>query len=332
MTEPLVSIITPTYNHERFIGECIESVLAQTYANWEMIIVDDGSRDGTWEIVRAYADKDGRIVPFRQENKGIWRLSETYNFALARGRGVLVAVLEGDDLWHARKLSVQVPFHVSGGYVLSFGRANIIDEFGDELTSSLPNVDSCPFLFQDGPPSISRHLLQSNFIGALTVLIEKQALLEVGGFLQPTYLPLVDYPTFLALAFSSGKIGFIDETLGAWRKSSMQTTRLLEREINWGAYKLAREYANKFPQALDGRPADELEGFLMTPARRQRISKADVREAAIALRRGDIKRSFFYLREAARISGYLVVGRYILMRGVRALRRSKTRGTAARCA
>ena len=61
MNEPLVSIITPTYNHEAFIAECIQSVLDQSYAQWEMIVVDDGSIDRTGEIVRAFSDRDSRI-------------------------------------------------------------------------------------------------------------------------------------------------------------------------------------------------------------------------------------------------------------------------------
>ena len=76
----LVSIITPTYNHEKFIGNCIESVLAQTYPYWEQIIVDDGSNDDTGKIIASYKDK--RIKYIKQKNKGIWKLKETYNKAL----------------------------------------------------------------------------------------------------------------------------------------------------------------------------------------------------------------------------------------------------------
>ena len=85
MENILVSIITPTYNHEKFIGKCIESVLAQSYPHWEQIIVDDGSNDGTEEIVASYNDE--RIKYIKQENKGIWRLKETYNKALKNSNG-----------------------------------------------------------------------------------------------------------------------------------------------------------------------------------------------------------------------------------------------------
>jgi glycosyltransferase involved in cell wall biosynthesis len=87
----LVTVITPTYNHEQYIRACIESVLSQTYPKWEQVIVDDGSTDKTPEIIGSYKDKRIRYV--RQENVGIFRLPETYNRALAAARGELIAML-----------------------------------------------------------------------------------------------------------------------------------------------------------------------------------------------------------------------------------------------
>ena len=106
--DPLVSIITPTYNHEAFIGACIESVLTQTVGDWEMIIVDDGSTDSTATIAKAFAKKDDRVRVFSRENVGIFKLAETYNFGLEKASGKIVAVLEGDDVWEPRKLELQI--------------------------------------------------------------------------------------------------------------------------------------------------------------------------------------------------------------------------------
>ena len=75
----------------------------QTYRNWEMVIVDDGSTDDTVRIARQYAKEDERIRVFPRENVGIFRLAETYNFGVARSSGEFVAVLEGDDVWEANK-------------------------------------------------------------------------------------------------------------------------------------------------------------------------------------------------------------------------------------
>ena len=120
--QPLVSIITPTYNHEQFIGQCVGSVLAQTYTNWEQIIIDDGSTDNTNEVIKTYNDR--RIRYIYQKNVGIWKLNETYNKALALANGELIAILEGDDFWPPDKLEVQVPFFLNTNVVLAFGEQN----------------------------------------------------------------------------------------------------------------------------------------------------------------------------------------------------------------
>ena len=124
MNSPLVSIITPTYNHEKYIGECIRSVQSQTYSNWEMLIVDDGSTDNTFSIASELAAGDSRIRVFTQKNIGIFRLSETYNFALSLSRGKYIAVLEGDDVWLPEKLSLQVTEMEADEHIdMCFGQA-----------------------------------------------------------------------------------------------------------------------------------------------------------------------------------------------------------------
>src|SRR5918992_1991664 len=107
---PLVSIITPTFQHEHFIESCLRSVQGQQYDSWELIVVDDASTDRTPQIVESYAKRDSRIRLIRHDaNYGVARLSDTYNQALAQSRGELIAVLEGDDEWTPNKLSTQVP-------------------------------------------------------------------------------------------------------------------------------------------------------------------------------------------------------------------------------
>ena len=124
ISKTLVSIITPTYNHEHYISDCIRSAQAQTYSNWEMIIVVDGSSDNTLSIARSFAEKDDRVQVYTQENVGIFRLSETYNFALSKSKGTFIAVLEGDDVWFPEKLALQVPtLEQDPSAVLSWGRA-----------------------------------------------------------------------------------------------------------------------------------------------------------------------------------------------------------------
>src|SRR5258708_22225644 len=93
---PVVSIITPVYNHERFISAAIQSVIWQSYQNWEQIIIDDGSTDSTAKIIAGFLDT--RIRYCHQENSGIEALAHTYNRALSLCRGEFIAILEGDKL------------------------------------------------------------------------------------------------------------------------------------------------------------------------------------------------------------------------------------------
>ena len=104
----LVSVITPAYNCAEYIDECIESVLNQTYQNWEMLIVDDKSTDNTQSIVESYAKKDHRIKLFNQEkNAGA---AAARNKALELSQGRFVAFLDSDDAWKPNKLERQLEF------------------------------------------------------------------------------------------------------------------------------------------------------------------------------------------------------------------------------
>lgn len=124
----MVSIITPMYNGERFIAECIESVQAQTFTDWEMIVVDDYSSEGDHgaDIAQGYADKDARIRIIRSyENKGS---SGTRNIALKEARGRYIAFLDCDDVWHADFLEHQLEFMKYKDASLVFSSYKRIDE------------------------------------------------------------------------------------------------------------------------------------------------------------------------------------------------------------
>ena len=103
--QPLVSVIMPAYNSEKYIGKSIESVLAQDYENFELIIIDDGSQDGTKSIAEQYAKSDVRIKLLEQANQGV---SVARNKGLDTATGEYVAFLDSDDLWDADNLSVMV--------------------------------------------------------------------------------------------------------------------------------------------------------------------------------------------------------------------------------
>lgn len=127
----LVSIITPTYNCGRFIAETIESVLAQSYQDWELIVSDDCSTDDTVEVVRPYLERDSRIRYICNEhNSGA---AITRNAALREAKGRWIAFLDSDDLWRPEKLEHQLRFMVENGYAFSYHEYSEMSEDGQDL-------------------------------------------------------------------------------------------------------------------------------------------------------------------------------------------------------
>lgn len=127
----LVSIITPNYNCERFIAKTIESVLAQSYQNWEMLIQDDCSKDASIRIAMEYAKKDSRIKLYN--NGSNCGAAITRNNALKHAQGNWIAFLDSDDLWLSSKLEEQLLFMTTNGYDFSYHGYSEIDEDNHDL-------------------------------------------------------------------------------------------------------------------------------------------------------------------------------------------------------
>ncbi len=126
---PIVSVIIPTYNREKFIGEAIQSVLDQTFRNFEIVVVDDGSTDQTGDVVRAFTSKKVRYI--YQPNRG---RSAARNHALGLAKGRYIAFLDSDDLYMPGKLAMQVDYlhaHPETGMV--YTSAHCIDYSGNPL-------------------------------------------------------------------------------------------------------------------------------------------------------------------------------------------------------
>lgn len=250
---PRVSIVTPTYNHAEFIGECIESVLAQGVTDWELIVVDDTSTDGTVEIVRTF--KDPRIKLVFQEHKGVEHLATTYNHALEASHGEFVAILEGDDYWPPDKLERQLPLF-DEGVVLVSGRRSIVDRAGNpvDVPENTPS-DSAKRNHPIGEGTIAlldvRHL---TFTFPVATMLRRSALEQIGGFQQPPYLSVVDLPTFVAIS-RLGEFRWEDGVCGYWRRHEGSTTLSKLPTILDGAYRFAGEWYKSESQVSGIDPA-----------------------------------------------------------------------------
>ncbi len=228
---PLVSILTPTYNQAHYLVEAIQSVLAQTFEDWEQIIIDDGSDDKTPESVKRFRDE--RIKYLRLPHRGLGRLAESYNLGLDMAQGRFIAILDGDDYWPADKLERQVKEFLDDEEVfLVWGRGTVVNarrRYITQIGTVNTRKQRCDF----SPNEIFKILLRKNIlIPTATIMLRRDSLLAVGGFNQKGTELYVDLPTWLVLmANVEGKIRFLNHHLGYWRNHPSQTTRLNTLEI-----------------------------------------------------------------------------------------------------
>lgn len=216
MKNPLVSIIMPAYNAEKFIKESIESVINQSYKNWELLIVDDCSKDLTSKIIENFSLKDKRIKIFQQEkNKGVVK---TRNKALKESKGRYVAFLDSDDLWEKKKLEIQIKYMEKNKIYMSYTGYSYISESGKFLKEIKV------------PKSLNyKQALKGNQIGCLTVVVDKN---YVGNFEMPD-LKHEDYATWLNILKNDIVAYGILENLAKYRKvnNSLSSNKL--KTISW---------------------------------------------------------------------------------------------------
>lgn len=223
MARPLVSIISPIYNQERYVGQCVESALAQTYGDWEQIFVDDGSTDGTLDVIARHRDPRIRVIAL--QHRGLGALAESYNVALAVARGSVVGILEGDDAWPADKLERQVPTFDDPATFLSWGRGALIDAEGRPVRVMSTMKRAAPIVHVDAGPAFHRLTRENFFIPSVTVMVRRSALDAIGGFRQTGSSLFVDLPTWLWLTGSmEGRVTYLDHELGIYRHHAAGTS------------------------------------------------------------------------------------------------------------
>ena len=196
MTSPRVSVILPVFNGEQFIKLAIDTVAAQTYRDFELLVIDDGSTDRTREFLDAMETK--ATVLF-QRNAGVYTAR---NLGLQHAKGELIAFLDADDRWHPERLARQIPLIDADRDIgLVFGNG-VIERMGRE---------GKPTLFDLAKPSRGRVfslLVRKNFVTQSSVLVRKRCFEEFGLFKE---MPLAaDYHKWLQIA-SRYKIDFIQE-------------------------------------------------------------------------------------------------------------------------
>nr|WP_294931649.1 glycosyltransferase family 2 protein [uncultured Flavobacterium sp.] len=158
--DELVSIITPTFNAEKYIRDTLQSVLNQSYQNWEMILVDDASTDQTVKIINNFAEKDVRFKIFKlSKNSGN---GFARNVALEKATGKYIAFLDADDLWFPLKLEKQIQFLKANNSPFTFSFYDCIDEDGNSLNKRV-----------QAPVNLTyQQLFFCNYVGNLTAIYD----------------------------------------------------------------------------------------------------------------------------------------------------------------
>lgn len=205
----LVSIITPSYNSSKFIEECINSVISQTYLDWEMIIVDDCSIDNSRDLITKFAKENDRIKPiFLEENVGA---AEARNVAIKKSKGKYVAFLDSDDFWKKHKLDKQISFMNEKNIAFSFTSYQPMSENGIEKYSVIK-----------APYQIDYHsYLKNTIIGCLTVVIDRD---KTGNFEMPNIRSSHDMALWLLIMKRGFSAYGLDENLAYYRIVSTSNT------------------------------------------------------------------------------------------------------------
>jgi teichuronic acid biosynthesis glycosyltransferase TuaG len=219
MSQPSFSVVIPTYNDAGFLRAAVDSVQAQSFRNWEAIIVNNFSEDDTVSLIRSYGDRRIRLVNFA--NNGIIGAARNYGVSLATAP--FVAFLDSDDVWYPNKLQRCWEKLVEGydlvchsevwAYPQSMARAV---NYGPVYLATYENL-----------------LFEGNCISTSAVTVRRERLERVGGFsTQPEFVTAEDYDLWLKLARDGTKIAFLDELLGDYRIHHESQSRIGVRNFN----------------------------------------------------------------------------------------------------
>lgn len=213
---PLISVVMPAYNARRYVAEAIESVLGQTFTDFEFLIIDDGSTDETGQILKDWGTRDTRIRVISQSNSGV---GAALNAGLAQARGKYVARMDSDDVCLPQRFQKQVDYlEQTPDCVLVGSRVLMIDSDGAPLFE----MESV----QTTHEQIDQLLMEARWsIVHPAVMMRTSAVRQVGGY-NNELVPVEDHDLFLRLA-EVGKLANLPEVLLKYRKHPMNSVRVL---------------------------------------------------------------------------------------------------------
>lgn len=223
MDNLLISIITPTYNSENFIKSTIDSVLNQSYKNWEMLIVDDFSSDRTNDIIKKFVHDDDRFMHIKlKENSGA---AVARNIALERARGDYIAFIDSDDLWLPDKLKLQIQFMNMNKCAVCCTSYSLINGKGEDIDKIIEVRNKL---------NLSSYLKDTR-VGFSTVLVDKRI---VGDFKMMNIRTRQDAQLLISFLKKGFNIFGISDTLVKYRvhRNSISSNKIKTTLQMWKLY------------------------------------------------------------------------------------------------
>ena len=223
MEKEKVSIIVPMYNAEKFIGKTIESVLAQTYQNWEMLIMNDVSTDNSLAIVSVYAKKDERIkIVNTEKNVGVVK---GRNFLIDLASGKYIAFLDADDYWHNEKLEKQIKFMKEKNASISCTEYTRVKENEEKINDVIIKEE---ISYND--------MLKNNYLGCLTVMYDAE---KIGKRYFKELEKNEDYVLWLEIVKDVNTIYGLKENLAYYRvlDNSRSSNKVKTAKVRWEIYR-----------------------------------------------------------------------------------------------
>lgn len=224
MSEPLITVIIPTYNCEKFIGDTLDSAIAQTYGNLEIIVVDDDSKDKTVEKVKEYMVRDTRIKLLQNNNNSGVAVSRNKGIKIASGE--YIALLDSDDLWVENKIEKQLKVAEKTKGDIIYSSYSLIDEKGKDIGRE----------FKAPQKTTLEGMLKKSSIGCSTAMI-KTELLKKTPF--PTEYYHEDYVLWLRLLRQGAVACGVTDVLVYYRqiKGSRSNNKKRAAEERWKIYR-----------------------------------------------------------------------------------------------
>ncbi|WP_071119541.1 glycosyltransferase family 2 protein [Romboutsia timonensis] len=224
MNEPLVSIITPVYNAERFLSDTIKSVQNQTYKNWEILLIDDCSKDNSAQIIKEFQKYDNRIKYIKlKKNSGA---SVSRNEGIRNAKGRFIAFVDSDDIWKPEKLEIQIKYMLKENLGFTFTSYRYMKENG-ELTNKIAKA----------PSKINYNgLLKNTIIGCSTVVIDREI---VDYFEMPLVRRGQDTATWLQILRKEKYAYGIEQDLVNYRLvgESLSSNKIKALKRTWNTYR-----------------------------------------------------------------------------------------------